>query len=203
MRNIRCRGNPREVITVAERSFPVRIRIGVPPGGLGQRYSHIASWLDENCGSDGWAMRPSGLRGVLNDAVSIYFADATLASAFVARWCAGSKIETARGVFQVREAEAGAADRGRAASDAMTAGEMQSSTRIMDQRSPAAYHRAAAARARRLRAEATTRWLKEHLEDAIARHEQIAEEIERASEPDADATSPQEETAAVSSETPG
>ena len=32
-------------------------------------------------------MTPSGTRGVLNDAISIYFADATLASAFVARWC--------------------------------------------------------------------------------------------------------------------
>jgi len=42
------------------------------------------------------------MRGVLNDAVSLYFADATLASAFVARWCVGSKVETAGGVFQVR-----------------------------------------------------------------------------------------------------
>jgi hypothetical protein len=33
-------------------------------------------------------MTPSAMRGVLNDAISIYFADATLASAFVARWCA-------------------------------------------------------------------------------------------------------------------
>jgi hypothetical protein len=33
-------------------------------------------------------MTPSGMRGVLNDAVSIYFLDATLTSAFVARWCA-------------------------------------------------------------------------------------------------------------------
>src|SRR6266404_1282090 len=134
--------NPREMITMAERSFPVCIRIGVPPGGLGQRYSHITAWLDENCSSDGWAMAPSGLRGVLNDAVSIYFAEATLASGFVARWCARSRIKTAGGVFQVREAEAGAADRGRVASDALMAGEMQSSTRIIDQRSPAAYHRA-------------------------------------------------------------
>ena len=45
----------------------------------------------------------------------------------------------------------------------------------MEQRS-AAYHRAAAARARRLRAEATTPWLKGHLENAIDEHEQIAEE---------------------------
>jgi hypothetical protein len=42
---------------------------------------------------------------VLNDAVSIYFLDATLASAFVARWCAGYKIESAEGVFRVRTDE--------------------------------------------------------------------------------------------------
>jgi len=98
-------GNPRDMIVSAERRFPVRIRIGVPPGGLGQRYAEIAAWLDENCGSDGWAMTPSGMRGVLNDAVSIYFLDATLASAFVARWCAGYKIETAEGVFRARTDE--------------------------------------------------------------------------------------------------
>ena len=55
--------------------------------------------------SDGWAMTPSGMRGVLNDAISLYFADATLASAFVARWCVGSKAETAGGVFLVRKDE--------------------------------------------------------------------------------------------------
>ena len=42
---------------------------------------------------------------MLNDALSIYFADATLASAFVARWCIGSRVETAGGVFQVRDDE--------------------------------------------------------------------------------------------------
>jgi hypothetical protein len=98
-------GNPREMITVAERRFPVRIKIGAPPGGRGQRYRQISAWLDENCGADGWAITPTGMRGVLNDAISIYFADATLASAFVARWCAGAKVETAGGVFHVREDE--------------------------------------------------------------------------------------------------
>ena len=98
-------GNPREMITVAERRYPVRIRLGVPPGGLGQRYSAMTAWLDANCGAEGWAITPSGVRGVLNDAVSIYFEDATLASAFVARWCQGSKPEIAGGVFRVREDE--------------------------------------------------------------------------------------------------
>ena len=63
----------------------------------------MTAWLDENCGSDGWAMTPSGMRGVLNDAISIYLVDPTLASAFVARWCAGAKVEAVGGVFQVRE----------------------------------------------------------------------------------------------------
>jgi hypothetical protein len=98
-------GNPREMITMAERRFPVRVRIGVPPGGFGRRYTDMTSFLDANCGADGWAMTPSGMRGVLNDAVSIYFLDATLASASVARWCAGSKVETDRGVFRIRDDE--------------------------------------------------------------------------------------------------
>ena len=46
-------GNPREMITSAERRFPVRIRIAVPLAGLGQRYAQITAWLDENCGADG------------------------------------------------------------------------------------------------------------------------------------------------------
>jgi hypothetical protein len=50
-----------------------------------------------SCGADGWAMTASGMRGVLNDALSIYFGDPTLASAFVARWRAGYQVETAPG----------------------------------------------------------------------------------------------------------
>ena len=98
-------GNPREMITMAERRFPVRVRIAVPPDGLGRRHAQMTAWLDENCGSDGWAMTSSGTRGVLNDAVSLYFADAMLASAFVVRWCVGSKVEAVGGVFHMREDE--------------------------------------------------------------------------------------------------
>jgi hypothetical protein len=93
------------MIAEAERRFPVRVRIGVPPDGLGPRLDRIKAWLDENAGANGWATTPSGTRGVLNDAISIYFADPTLATAFVARWCAGYQVETFGGVFQVREDE--------------------------------------------------------------------------------------------------
>ena len=55
--------HPRDMIVSAEQRFPVRIRIGVPPGGFGQRYAEMSAWLEENCGADGWAMTPSGMRG--------------------------------------------------------------------------------------------------------------------------------------------
>jgi hypothetical protein len=42
--------------------------------------------LDQNAEADAWAMTPSGACGVLNNAISIHLADATIASAFVARW---------------------------------------------------------------------------------------------------------------------
>jgi len=91
------------MIGEAERRFPVRIRIAVPPQGLGIRLDDIKAWLDDNCGIAGWAMTPSGLRGVINDAVAVYFRDATLAGAFVVRWCRGGPVEIAEGAFQVRD----------------------------------------------------------------------------------------------------
>jgi len=60
-------------------------------------------------------MTPSGMRGVLSEAVSIYFADVTIASAFVGRWCVGNRVETTGGVFRVCEDEPAP----RAASDAV------------------------------------------------------------------------------------
>jgi hypothetical protein len=50
-------------------------------------------------------MTRPGTLGVLNNALSIYFADATLANAFVARWCVDARVEATGGVFQVREDE--------------------------------------------------------------------------------------------------
>ena len=52
-----------------------------------------------------WRRRLGDNAVVLNDVVSIYFLDATLASAFVARWCALSKIETEGGLFRIRDDE--------------------------------------------------------------------------------------------------
>ena len=93
------------MIAEAERRFPVRIRLAIPIGGLGVRLNQMQTWLDQNAGADGWAMTPSGIRTVVNDAVAVYFTDAAIASAFVARWCAGHKAETADGLFRVRADE--------------------------------------------------------------------------------------------------
>jgi phosphodiesterase/alkaline phosphatase D-like protein len=71
------------------------------------------------------------------------------------------------------------------------------------ERRSAAYHRAAAARARRLLGEATTPWVKQQLAEAMARHDQIAAEIDRASEPEANAAPAHGETGVVLSGTPG
>ena len=93
------------MITESERRFPVRIRLARLSGGLGERLNQMQTWLDQNAGADGWAITPSGARGVVNDAIAIYLADATIASAFVARWCAGHRAEAADGLFRVREDE--------------------------------------------------------------------------------------------------
>jgi hypothetical protein len=60
----------------------------------------IHEWLDQNSGADGWAMTPSGIRGVVNDAVAVYFAEATIAAGFVARWCTGHRAASQEGLFQ-------------------------------------------------------------------------------------------------------
>jgi hypothetical protein len=99
----RMAASSRLMITEADRCFPLRIRLAIPAGGFGERLNHMHAWLDQNAGADGWAMTPSGARGVVNDAIAVYLADATIASAFVARWCSGQRPKIAEGAFVVRE----------------------------------------------------------------------------------------------------
>jgi hypothetical protein len=66
----------------------------------------IIASLDANRGADGWTSTPSSTRGVVNDALAVYFLDATIASAFVARWCAAQRIEIVDGVYRVRDRRA-------------------------------------------------------------------------------------------------
>jgi hypothetical protein len=77
----------------------------VPPIGLGQQLDAINAWLDANCGAGNWAMTPAGIRGVVNDALAIYFADTALASTVVARWCIGYWPDTSHGSLGLRDDE--------------------------------------------------------------------------------------------------
>jgi hypothetical protein len=86
----------------AERRFPVRVRIAVPPQGLGRQLEIMHAWLDETCGSSGWATAPAGLAGIVNDAIAFYFDDAAFAHAFVARFCCGYRVEAIEGAFAMR-----------------------------------------------------------------------------------------------------
>jgi hypothetical protein len=95
----------RLMIAEAERRFPGRIRISVPVGGFGERLNRMQSWLDQNAGADGWAMTPSGIWGVVNDAVAIHFADVMIASAFVARRCQAQRVEIVDSLYRVREGD--------------------------------------------------------------------------------------------------
>ena len=86
----------------AERRFPIRVRIAVPPQGLGRQIEIMHGWLDQTCGTDGWAIAPAGFVGIINDAIAFYFDDAAFAHAFVARFCCGYRVETVEGAFAMR-----------------------------------------------------------------------------------------------------
>ena len=98
-------GNPREIVTTAERRFPVRIRISVPSSGFGQHYTEITEWLDGNCGADGWAITPSGMRGVLNDAVIDLFHRRHAGERVRRPIVRGNRIKTDGGVYRLRDDE--------------------------------------------------------------------------------------------------
>ena len=98
--------NPRHAQREAERQFPVRVRVAVPPDGFGRQFGIMHAWLDETCGADGWTSAPAGLAGVVNDAVAFYFDDAAFAHAFVNRFCCGYRAvevdRSAEGAFSLR-----------------------------------------------------------------------------------------------------
>jgi|SRR5580704_7157273 hypothetical protein len=99
-------GNPGRILREAERRFPVRVRIAVPPEGLGRQLAIMHAWLDATCGASGWSSAPAGLTGVLNDAVAFYFYDAAFAHAFVSRFCCGYRPvavnQAVEGAFSMR-----------------------------------------------------------------------------------------------------
>jgi hypothetical protein len=102
-----------------ERRFPVRVRIAVPPEGLGRQIEIMHAWLDETCGAEGWGMAPAGLVGVLNDAIAFYFDDAAFAHAFVARFLLWLSGRSGRRRLRPSQRHAAAAARRLGAQDAV------------------------------------------------------------------------------------
>ena len=47
----------------------------------------------------------SRVRGVVNDAVAVYFGDVSIAGAFVTGWCQAQRVEIVDGLFRVRDNE--------------------------------------------------------------------------------------------------
>jgi hypothetical protein len=94
--------NSGQIKTEAEREYPVRVRVSAD-AGFGQALTKMFRWLDDNCGADSWKTAPSGMLGMGNDATAFYFRNATIAAAFVARWCDGGNPPADSGAFKMRQ----------------------------------------------------------------------------------------------------
>jgi hypothetical protein len=77
---------PRRV--VAERYFPVRVRVVVPLGGFGSQLDLMREWLDYHAGRDCYFTGSETEPG-RPDAALFCFLDAKMAAAFVDRFACG------------------------------------------------------------------------------------------------------------------
>lgn len=79
--------------SLAERYFPVRVRIAVPAGGFGRQLDEMYGWLNLHAGRGQFSIQgaPNDL-GI--DAAYFYFADIRLAQAFVERFACGLAVIT-------------------------------------------------------------------------------------------------------------
>src|SRR5690348_575451 len=71
-----------------DRYFPARVRIAVPPGGLGNQLDMMHGWLNMHAGRDNFAIRGAN-NDLRVDAAFFYFVDVTIAKAFVERFACG------------------------------------------------------------------------------------------------------------------
>ena len=63
-----------------------RVLVAVPPGGFGAQLPIMHAWLDQSCGSAGWA---ADIGGVREGAAAFYFTDRAAARRFVERFSCG------------------------------------------------------------------------------------------------------------------
>ncbi|MDJ0629109.1 MAG: hypothetical protein QNJ44_12700 [Rhodobacter sp.] len=67
---------------VAERTFPIRLRIDVPERGFGRTFEQMYDWLDAHAGREGYAWCGDTLPG--HSAVAVYLRNPELVIPFVA-----------------------------------------------------------------------------------------------------------------------
>ena len=72
---------------VLERTFPVRVRIGIADNG-GREITDIERWLEVHAGRGNFAHHGADIDGQ-RDVIDFFFVDAGMAKAFVDRWSIG------------------------------------------------------------------------------------------------------------------
>jgi hypothetical protein len=70
---------------LAERQFPVRLRIAVPPRGFGNQLNAMHAWLDEHVGKGNYAAHGFNQPG-MPEACLWYFLDVGMGKAFADRF---------------------------------------------------------------------------------------------------------------------
>jgi hypothetical protein len=68
--------------TLADRYFPIRLRVAVPTLGFGAQLEHMHAWLDQHAGPDGY-FNGSQTQTGMKDAALFYFMDPKVAAEFV------------------------------------------------------------------------------------------------------------------------
>lgn len=80
------RSTPQAVL--AERFFPVRVRVLVPPDGFGVQLDRFCAWLDATVGKKNYWIGSDAARG--HDTALSYFLDVDAARSFLDRLACGA-----------------------------------------------------------------------------------------------------------------
>jgi hypothetical protein len=70
---------------LAERHFPVRVRMAMPARGIGSQFSNMCAWLDRHAGESAYFTGAEAGAG-LRDGALFYVVDQKMAAAFVDRF---------------------------------------------------------------------------------------------------------------------
>jgi hypothetical protein len=82
---------------IADRFFPVRVRIAVPPGGFGEQLNIMHGWLNMHAGRGNFAIH-SAPNDLGLDAAFFYFLDIATARGFVDRFACGLAVIATTGM---------------------------------------------------------------------------------------------------------